>query len=61
MAAQEGLGIVIVHPAGKDVELLCSVAIPGTVQPGMTWIIHFNQYGVSSLSNDIRTEWINCR
>ena len=39
MAAQEGPGIVIVHPAGQDVELLCCVAIPETVQPGITWII----------------------
>ena len=50
--AQEakGPGIVIVHPAGQDVELLCSVATPGAVQAGVTWIINFNQYGVNSLS-----------
>ena len=53
MAAQEGPGIVIVHPAGQDVELLCDVAIPGTVQAGVTWIINFNQYTVASLSNGI--------
>ena len=43
MAAQEGPGIVIVRPAGQDVELLCSVAKPGTVQPGVSWIINSNQ------------------
>ena len=53
MAAQEGPGIVIVRPAGQDVELLCSVAQPGTVQPGVTWIINHNQYTVASLSNGI--------
>ena len=53
MAAQEGPGIVIVRPAGQDVELLCSVAKPGTVQPGVSWIINSNQYTVASLSNSI--------
>ena len=53
MAAQEGPGIVIVHPAGQDVELLCSVAIPGTPQAGVTWIINRNQYTVDSLSYGI--------
>ena len=53
MAAQEGPGIVIVRPDGQDVELLCSVAQPGTVQPGVSWIINYNQYTVTSLSNDI--------
>ena len=53
MAAQEGPGTVILHPAGQDVELLCGVAIPGTMQVGITWIINFNQYGVSSLANGI--------
>ena len=53
MAAQEGPGIVIVRPAGQDVELLCSVAKPGAVQPGVTWIINDNQYTVASLSNGI--------
>ena len=53
--AQEakGPGTVVVHPAGPDVELLCSVAIPGAVQAGVIWIINFNQYGVSSLANGI--------
>ena len=51
MAAQEGPGIVIVRPAGQDVELLCSVAKPGTVQPGAAWIINRNQYTVDSLSS----------
>ena len=51
--AQEGPGTVIVHPAGQDVELLCSVAIPGTIQGGVTWIVNFNQYGVNSLANGI--------
>ena len=53
MAAQEGPGIVIVRPAGQDVELPCSVAQPGTVQPGVTWIINYNRYTVDSLSNGI--------
>ena len=53
MAAQEGPGTVIVRPAGQDVELLCSVSIPGMLQPGITWIINFNQYGVNSLANGI--------
>ena len=51
MAAQEGPGIVIVHPAGQDVELLCSVAIPGRVQTGIAWIINFALYDVSSLNS----------
>ena len=53
MAAQEGPGIVIVRPAGQDVELLCSVAKPGAVQPGAAWIINRNQYTVDSLSSGI--------
>ena len=53
MAAQEDLGTVIVYPAGQDVELLCGVAIPGTVQAGVTWIINSVQYGLSSLANGI--------
>ena len=53
MAAQEGPGTVIVRPAGQDVELLCSVATPGTPQVGVTWIINFNRHGVSSLANGI--------
>ena len=47
MAAQVNSVIVIVHPAGQDVELPCSVARPGA---GITWIIDFNYYGVSSLN-----------
>ena len=53
MAAQEGPGIVIVRPAGQDVELPCSVAKPGAVQPGAAWIINHNQYTVASLSYGI--------
>ena len=53
MAAQEGPGIVIVRPGGQGVELLCSVTQPGTVQPGVTWIINHNQYNVAFLSNGI--------
>ena len=53
MAAQEGPGIVIVRPAGQDVELLCGVATSGTPQAGVTWIINFNQYTVDSLSTGI--------
>ena len=49
----KGPGTVIVQPAGQDVELLCSVTIPGTVQAGVTWIINSVQYGVSSLANGI--------
>ena len=51
MAAQEGPGIVIVRPDGQDVELPCSVALPGTVQPGVAWIINYNRYNVASLSS----------
>ena len=53
--AQEpkGPGTVIIHPARQDVELLCSVAILGTPQYGVTWIINFNHYGVSSLANGV--------
>ena len=50
MAAQEGPGTVIVHPAGQDIELLCSVAIPGRVQTGITWILNIVSYDVSSLN-----------
>ena len=53
MAAQEGPGIVIVRPAGQDVELLCRVAKPGTPQAGVTWIINLKKYNVTSLSNGI--------
>ena len=53
MAAQEGPGTVIVHPAGQDVELLCSVAMPGRVQTRITWIIGFNDYGVNSLISGV--------
>ena len=49
----KGPGTVIVHPAGPDVELLCSVSTPGFVQSGVTWIINFNRYGVNSLTNGI--------
>ena len=51
MAAQVNPVIVIIHPAGQDVELPCSVAMPGTNQPGITWEIAFNHYGVSSLNS----------
>ena len=50
MAAQEGPGIVIVRPAGQDVELLCSVATSGTPPAEVIWIIDHNQYTVASLS-----------
>ena len=53
MAAQEGPGTVIVHPAGQDVELLCSVAMPGRVQTGIAWIINFALYNVSSLNRGV--------
>ena len=53
MAAQEGPGIVIVRPAGQDVELPCSAATSGTPQAGVTWIINRNQYTVASLSGGI--------
>ena len=53
MAAQEGPGTVIVHPAGQDVEQLCSLAIPGRVQTGITWIINFALYDVSSLNRGV--------
>ena len=55
VAAREvkGPGTVIAYPAGQDVELLCSVAIPGTAQTGISWIIDFSHYGVSSLNGGI--------
>ena len=53
MAAQEGPGTVIVHPAGQDVELLCSVAMPGTAQAGISWVVHFALYDVSSLNRGV--------
>ena len=51
MAAQVNPVIVIVHPAGQDVELPCSVAMPGTAQTGITWIIDFNYRGVNALNS----------
>ena len=53
MAAQEGPGIVIVRPAGQDVELPCSVATSGTPPAEVIWIINHNQYTVVSLSSGI--------
>ena len=42
--------ILIVHPAGQDVKLLCTVMQPGKA----TWLINYNgPYGVSALHNDI--------
>ena len=42
--------IVIVHPDGQDVELLCTVMQPG----GVVWLInHLGPYGVSALHNGI--------
>ena len=50
VTAQEGPGIVIVHPAGQDVELLCTVM----KIDGVVWLIgYFGPYGVSALHNGI--------
>ena len=51
VTAQEGPGIVIVHPAGQDVELLCTVM----KHYGVVWLInHLGPYGVSALHNGIQ-------
>ena len=49
VTAQEGPGIVIVHPTGQDVELLC------TVKSGRAaWLINYSKpYGMSALRNGI--------
>ena len=50
VTAPEGSRIVTVHPAGQDVELLCSVR----GLEGIAWLINFNgPYGVNSLHNGI--------
>ena len=38
VTAQEGPGIVIVHPAGQDVELLCTIMI-SNVSEATAWVI----------------------
>ena len=50
VAAQKGPGKVIVHPAGQDVELLCTE----TESVGAAWLINYNgPYTVSALNNGI--------
>ena len=52
VTAQEGPGIVIVHPAGQDVELLCTVMTSN--DEAVAWIInHMGPHGVSALLNGI--------
>jgi len=46
VTAQEGPGIVIVHP-GQDVELLCDPA------DGTGWTVNTRPYGVNALQNGI--------
>ena len=49
VTAQEGPRMVIVHPAGQDVELLCTVK-----SGGAAWLINFSgPYGISALWNGI--------
>ena len=43
---------VIAHP-GQDVELLCTLGIPSTIQHIPTWIINHIQYGVTALNGGI--------
>ena len=43
--------IVIVRPAGQDVELPCSLFMPGTGQTRISWEIKFKYHEVSSLNN----------
>ena len=53
VTAQEGPGIVIVHPAGQDVELLCTVMTSSNNEQ-VAWIImHGTPYTVMGLRNDI--------
>ena len=50
VTAQEGPGTVVVHPAGQDVELLCTVMRRDRV----VWLInHLGPYGVSPLHHGI--------
>ena len=54
VAAQEGPGIVIVHPAGQDVELLCTVMRSGDNEV-VAWLInHGGPYGVNAILNGLQ-------
>ena len=51
--AQEGPGIVIIHPAGQDVELLCTVMTSNNNE-AVAWTINYGTpYGVVGLLNGI--------
>ena len=52
VAAQEGPGIVIVHP-GQNVTLLCTLGIPLSTQHTTEWIINHTPLGVQSIINGI--------
>ena len=53
VTAQEGPGIVIVHPAGQDVELLCTVMTSSNSEAVAWTINHGTPYTVSGLLNGI--------
>ena len=53
ITAQEGPGIVIVHPAGQDVELLCTVMTSSSDEQVAWTINHGTPYRPSALRNDI--------
>ena len=55
ITAQEGPGIVIVHPAGQDVELLCTVMTSSSNEQVAWQINHGTPYTVSGLPNGIVT------
>ena len=52
VTAQEGPGTVIVHPAGQDVELLCTVT--RRINEQVAWLIeHAGPYTVMSIGNGL--------
>ena len=53
VTAQEGPGIVIVHPAGQDVELLCTVMRSNDNEQVAWTINHGGLYTPSALRNGI--------
>ena len=50
VTAQQGTGIIIVHPAGQDVELLCTLT--PSESGSVAWIINsMTPYGLSTIRN----------
>ena len=53
VTAQEGPGIVTVHPAGQDVELLCTVMTSNDTE-AVAWLInHMGPFRLNALLNGV--------